>query len=78
MTKAQTVQYRRFLDAGFDPESARMIVERGAWLGTTEMSGGGVTGKSPLNSGAAVGPGGGLFLLNYSTSCVIITLSRLF
>ena len=38
MTEAQTVQYRRFLDAGFDPADARIMIDRGAWLGTTEMS----------------------------------------
>lgn len=38
MSEAQQKQYDRFLEAGYDPENAAMLVDRGAWLGTTEMT----------------------------------------
>jgi hypothetical protein len=37
VTQAQTVQFRRLLAAGYDPSTARIMIERGAWIGTAEM-----------------------------------------
>ena len=38
MTNAQQTQYDRFVAAGFDPDAARTMIDRGAWVGTMEMS----------------------------------------
>ncbi len=32
MTDAEQTQYNRYLAAGYDPDTARVLVERGAWL----------------------------------------------
>ena len=37
MTETETIQYNRFVLAGYDPSTARIMIERGAWLGTAEM-----------------------------------------
>lgn len=38
MTQIEQKQYARFILAGYDPDDAALLIERGAWLGTAEMS----------------------------------------
>ena len=38
MTKAQQIQYDRFIKAGYIPEDAALLIKRGVWLGTKDMS----------------------------------------
>ena len=38
MTDAEQIQCNRLIDAGYSAEDAEMLIERGVWLGTQEMS----------------------------------------
>ncbi len=38
MTDAQQKQYERFRAVGYSPEDAALLIQRGAWLGTEDVS----------------------------------------